>query len=43
MHLTLRHIGFPGRVSTELHAALWRYWFERLVTAARALPVATPA
>ena len=42
-HLTLRHIGFPGRASTELHAALWRYWFERLVTAARALPVATPA
>lgn len=42
-HLTLRHIGFPGRASTELHAALWRYWFERLVTAARAMPVATPA
>ena len=42
-HLTLRHIGFPGRVSTELHGALWRYWFERLVTATRALPVATPA
>lgn len=42
-HLTLRHIGFPGRASTELHAALWRYWFERLVAAARALPVATPA
>lgn len=42
-HLTLRHIGFPGRASTELHAALWRYWFDRLVTAARAMPVATPA
>ncbi len=42
-HLTLRHIGFPGRASTELHTALWRYWFERLVTAARALPAAAPA
>lgn len=42
-HLTLRHIGFPGRASTELHTALWRYWFGRLVTAARELPAPTPA
>jgi uncharacterized protein YndB with AHSA1/START domain len=42
-HLTLRHIGFPGRATTELHTALWRYWFERLVSAARTTPVATPA
>jgi len=42
-HLTLRHVGFPGRASTELHAALWRFWFERLVSAARELPVPTTA
>lgn len=42
-HLTLRHIGFPGRASTELHTALWRYWFGRLVSAARELPVPAAA
>ena len=42
-HLTLRHIGFPGLASTELHASLWRYWFERLVSAARDMPVAASA
>jgi uncharacterized protein YndB with AHSA1/START domain len=42
-HLTLRHIGFPGRASAELHSALWSHWFERLVAAARELPVAVPA
>src|SRR5687767_5117629 len=36
-HLTLRHVGFPSRASGELHEALWRHWFERLLTAARAL------
>lgn len=42
-HLTLRHVGFPGRASAELHAALWRYWFDRLVSAARAMPLAATA
>ena len=42
-HLTLRHIGFPGRVSAELHAALWRYWFERLVAATRDVSVGASA
>ena len=42
-HLTLRHIGFPGRVSTELHAALWRYWFPRLINACLERPLLTAA
>jgi len=42
-HLTLRHIGFPGRASTELHGALWHHWFARLVSAADELPVPAPA
>jgi uncharacterized protein YndB with AHSA1/START domain len=34
-HLTLRHVGFRGRAQAELHDALWRYWFGRLVHATR--------
>jgi len=33
-HLTLRHVGLPGGRQRNLHEALWRYWFERLVRAA---------
>jgi uncharacterized protein YndB with AHSA1/START domain len=33
-HLTLRHVGFRSRAQLELHDALWRYWFGRLVEAA---------
>lgn len=33
-HLTLRHVGFRSRAQLELHDALWRYWFPRLVAAA---------
>lgn len=33
-HLTLRHVGFRSRDQLELHDALWRYWFGRLVDAA---------
>jgi uncharacterized protein YndB with AHSA1/START domain len=32
-HLTLRHVGFRSRAQLELHDALWRYWFARLVAA----------
>lgn len=42
-HLTLRHIGFPGRASAELHSALWRYWFARLVAATREVSAGSPA
>jgi uncharacterized protein YndB with AHSA1/START domain len=30
-HLTLRHVGLPGGRQRQLHEALWRHWFERLV------------
>jgi uncharacterized protein YndB with AHSA1/START domain len=33
-HLTLRHVGLPGGRQRDLHEALWRYWFGRLVRAA---------
>ena len=33
-HLTLRHVGFRTASQTQLHDALWRYWFGRLVDAA---------
>ena len=39
-HLTLRQVGLVGRRSREDHEALWRFWFERLVAAAQASPVA---
>lgn len=35
-HLTLRHVGLPGGRQRELHEALWRHWFGRLVRAASA-------
>ncbi len=34
-HLTLRQVGFRTRAQRELHEALWRYWFARLLEAAR--------
>ncbi len=39
-HMTLRHVGFRSRAQLELHDALWRYWFGRLVAATE---VASPA
>ncbi len=36
-HLTLRHVGFRSRAQLELHDALWRYWFGRLVAATEVL------
>jgi uncharacterized protein YndB with AHSA1/START domain len=41
-HLTLRHVGFRSRAQLELHDALWRYWFERLVEAAQVAPDVAP-
>ena len=35
-HLTVRHVGFRSRAQQQLHDALWRYWFARLVRAAKA-------
>jgi uncharacterized protein YndB with AHSA1/START domain len=37
-HLTLRHVGFRTAAAAELHEALWRYWFPRLVAATRRFP-----
>lgn len=34
-HLTLRHVGFRSAAQAELHDALWRHWFARLVEAVR--------
>ena len=34
-HLTLRHVGLADRGQRELHDAMWRHWFGRLVTACR--------
>jgi uncharacterized protein YndB with AHSA1/START domain len=33
-HLTVRQVGFPSARSRDLHEALWRHWFPRLVQAA---------
>jgi uncharacterized protein YndB with AHSA1/START domain len=33
-HLTLRHVGLTTARSRDLHEALWRHWFARLVRAA---------
>jgi uncharacterized protein YndB with AHSA1/START domain len=30
-HLTVRHVGFVSTAQVELHDAMWRYWFGRLV------------
>jgi len=35
-HLTVRHVGFRSRAQQQLHDALWRYWFARLVRATKA-------
>jgi uncharacterized protein YndB with AHSA1/START domain len=35
-HLTLRHVGFRSRSQAQLHDAMWRHWFARLVAATRA-------
>jgi uncharacterized protein YndB with AHSA1/START domain len=35
-HLTLRHVGLADRTQRELHDAMWRHWFGRLIEAARA-------
>ena len=34
-HLTVRHVGFRSRAQQQLHDALWRYWFARLVEVAK--------
>lgn len=34
-HLTLRHVGLPPGQQLRLHEDMWRYWFARLVRAAR--------
>ena len=33
-HLTLRHVGLRDRRELEVHEALWRHWFDRLVDVA---------
>lgn len=40
-HLTVRHVGLATARSRDLHEALWRHWFPRLVRAAtrRGVPV----
>ncbi len=35
-HLTLRHVGFRSSGQAQLHDAMWRHWFTRLVAATRA-------
>jgi uncharacterized protein YndB with AHSA1/START domain len=35
-HLTLRHVGLADRAQRELHDAMWRHWFGRLIEAATA-------
>ena len=35
-HLTVRQVGFPSARSRDIHEALWRYWFPRLVESASA-------
>jgi glutathione S-transferase len=35
-HLTLRHVGFEDAAQRDLHEAMWRFWFSRLVAVAQA-------
>jgi uncharacterized protein YndB with AHSA1/START domain len=35
-HVTLRHVGLADRAQRELHDAMWRVWFARLIEATRA-------
>lgn len=37
-HVTLRHVGLPGRRQLELHQALWEHWLQRFESAVRSLP-----
>lgn len=41
-HLTMRHVGLVTVRSRDVHDALWRYWFPRLVEAATARVDAAP-
>jgi uncharacterized protein YndB with AHSA1/START domain len=34
-HITVRQVGFRDRQQQELHEALWRHWFARLLDAAK--------
>lgn len=34
-HITVRQVGFRTRAQRDLHEELWRYWFARLLDAAR--------
>ena len=34
-HITVRQVGFRTRAQRDLHEELWRYWFGRLLDAAR--------
>ncbi len=34
-HITVRQVGFRTRAQRDLHEELWRYWFARLLEAAR--------
>lgn len=42
-HLTIRHVGLRDRQQVELHEELWRHWLDRLVNAARRLPIKVEA
>jgi len=42
-HLTLRHVGLRSADQVQIYGELWRYWMERLIDAARALPVKVEA
>ena len=37
-HLTMRHVGLRSAEQVQMYGELWRYWMERLIAAARALP-----
>jgi len=42
-HLTLRHVGLRSADQVQMYGELWRYWMERLIDAASALPVKVEA
>jgi uncharacterized protein YndB with AHSA1/START domain len=42
-HLTVRQVGFASTRSRDLHEALWRFWFPRLVRAASGAEVPASA
>ena len=42
-HLTLRHVGLRSADQVQIYGELWRYWMERLIDAASALPVKVEA